>query len=45
MESIQVLWVDDEINQLQPHIIFLEEKGLMKYTTTTFKRAKEHFST
>ena len=27
MESIQVLWVDDEINQLQPHIIFLEEKG------------------
>jgi CheY-like chemotaxis protein len=27
MESIQVLWVDDEINRLQPHIQFLEEKG------------------
>ena len=22
MESIQVLWVDDEINRLQPHIRF-----------------------
>ena len=27
MESIQVLWVDDEINRLQPHIHFLEKKG------------------
>ena len=27
MKSIQVLWVDDEINRLQPHIQFLEEKG------------------
>ena len=27
MESIQVLWVDDEISRLQPHIHFLEEKG------------------
>ena len=27
MKSIQVLWVDDEINLLQPHIQFLEEKG------------------
>jgi CheY-like chemotaxis protein len=27
MESIQVLWVDDEISQLQPHIQFLEDKG------------------
>ena len=27
MELIQVLWVDDEINRLQPHIQFLEEKG------------------
>jgi len=23
----KILWVDDEINQLKPHIIFLEEKG------------------
>lgn len=27
MNKIQVLWVDDEVNLLQPHIIFLEEKG------------------
>ena len=27
MKSIQVLWVDDEIKRLQPHIKFLEEKG------------------
>ena len=28
MESIQVLWVDDEINRLHPHIHFLEKKGI-----------------
>lgn len=27
MEPIQVLWVDDEIDLLQPHMLFLEEKG------------------
>ena len=27
MELIQLLWVDDEITRLQPHIHFLEEKG------------------
>ncbi len=25
--SISILWVDDEIDQLKPHIIFLEKKG------------------
>ena len=30
--NIQILWVDDEIDLLRPHIIFLEEKG---YTLTT----------
>ena len=24
---ISILWVDDEIELLKPHIIFLEEKG------------------
>jgi DNA-binding NtrC family response regulator len=23
----QILWADDEINQLEPHIIFLQNKG------------------
>jgi CheY-like chemotaxis protein len=32
MNSIQILWVDDEIDLLKPHILFLEKKG---YTLTT----------
>ena len=32
MNTIQILWVDDEIDLLKPHIIFLEQK---KYTVTT----------
>lgn len=27
MAKIKILWADDEINLLRPHIIFLEEKG------------------
>ena len=27
MEKIQILWVDDEIDLLKPHILFLEQKG------------------
>jgi CheY-like chemotaxis protein len=27
MDNIQILWVDDEIDRLKPHIIFLQEKG------------------
>ena len=27
MNSIKILWVDDEIDLLKPHIIFLEQKG------------------
>ena len=27
MNSKHIVWADDEINQLKPHIIFLEEKG------------------
>ena len=32
--SIQILWVDDEIELLRPHIIFLERKNY-KVTTCT----------
>jgi len=31
MESIKILWVDDEIEMLKPHFLFLEDRG---YTTT-----------
>ncbi len=27
MDNIQILWVDDEIDLLKPHILFLEAKG------------------
>jgi CheY-like chemotaxis protein len=27
MESIKILWADDEIDLLKPHVLFLEEKG------------------
>ena len=34
MEKIHILWADDEIDLLKPHIIFLREKGYNLYTTT-----------
>ena len=27
MDKIKILWADDEIDLLRPHIIFLNEKG------------------
>ena len=27
MDKINVLWVDDEIDMLKPHIMFLNQKG------------------
>ncbi len=38
MEKINILWVDDEIDLLKPHIIFLEEKG---YAVSTVKSGDE----
>jgi DNA-binding response OmpR family regulator len=31
--AIQILWVDDEIDMLRPHIMFLQEKGYDVYTS------------
>jgi DNA-binding response OmpR family regulator len=33
MEKIRILWVDDEIEILRPHIIFLEQKGYEVHTS------------
>ncbi|PKP52759.1 MAG: two-component system response regulator [Bacteroidetes bacterium HGW-Bacteroidetes-1] len=33
MEKIRILWADDEIDMLRPHIIFLEHKGYEVETT------------
>jgi len=32
MKQIRILWTDDEIDLLRPHILFLEEKGYMVMT-------------
>ncbi len=32
MDKVSILWVDDEIDLLKPHIIFLRDKG---YTVET----------
>ena len=34
MNSIQILWVDDEIDLLKPHILFLKKKGYILTTCT-----------
>ncbi len=38
MEKIKILWADDEIDMLKPHILFLEEKG---YEVESAKSADE----
>ncbi|MFV0566600.1 MAG: response regulator [Flavobacteriaceae bacterium] len=38
MSAIQILWVDDEIDLLKPHIIFLEQR---QYKVTTCKSGTE----
>ncbi len=31
MQDTTILWADDEIDLLKPHILFLNEKGLQSY--------------
>ncbi|WP_350285952.1 bifunctional response regulator/alkaline phosphatase family protein [uncultured Croceitalea sp.] len=38
MSKISILWVDDEIDLLKPHILFLEKKG---YSVTTCQSGQE----
>jgi CheY-like chemotaxis protein len=33
MDKVRILWVDDEIDMLKPHILFLEQKGYHVDTT------------
>ena len=41
MDKTTILWVDDEIDLLKPHIIFLKEKGYEVYTTNNGHDALE----
>ncbi len=39
MEKVRILWADDEIDMLKPHIIFLEHKGYEVETTNNGNEA------
>lgn len=41
MDKIHILWADDEIELLKPHILFLEEKGYVVITTNSGNEATE----
>ena len=38
MDNIKILWVDDEIEHLKPHILFLEMKN---YDVTTCNNGRD----
>ena len=41
MKKIRILWVDDEMDLLKPHIMFLQEKGYEMETATNGQDAIE----
>jgi CheY-like chemotaxis protein len=41
MDKVKILWVDDEIGLLKPHILFLEQKGYMVNTANNGSDAME----
>ena len=34
MENFKILWVDDEVDLLRPHVLFLEERGFVVSSVT-----------
>jgi CheY-like chemotaxis protein len=42
MEKVKILWVDDEIDLLKPHVLFLENKG---YQITTANNGEDAMET
>ena len=45
MEKISILWSDDEIELLKPHILFLQEKGYNVVTTNSGTEALDVIKT
>ena len=41
MENISILWADDEIDLLKPHILFLQQKGYEVITTNNGAEAMD----
>ena len=44
MENFKILWADDEIDHLKPHILFLQEKGYDVETATNGDDALDLFN-
>ena len=44
MDKVKILWADDEMDLLKPHILFLQEKGYDVTTVTNGKDAIDKFS-
>lgn len=44
MDKIKILWVDDEIELLKPHILFLEKKGYEVATCNNGRDAVDEFA-
>ena len=45
MQQANILWADDEIDLLKPHILFLTEKGYQIDTATNGRDALDIFKT
>ena len=43
MEKLRILWADDEIDLLKPHLMFLQEKGFEVETATNGDDALDLF--
>ena len=43
MQDTTILWADDEIDLLKPHVLFLTEKGYKVTTVTNGNDAVEAF--
>ena len=39
MDKVQILWADDEIDLLKPHVMFLQSKGYDVITATNGRDA------
>ncbi|HCT70093.1 MAG TPA: two-component system response regulator, partial [Bacteroidales bacterium] len=45
MENVTILWADDEIDLLKPHIMFLRDKGYEVFTSNNGVEAIEILKT
>ncbi len=41
MDKIRILWADDEIDLLKPHVLFLEKKGYVGFKS--YGKAHQYF--